>query len=82
MDKKNEAAEIIAELNEKHRDVLQPLVDRVNELSIAGDGDGIFFLHESLKVLTDAIVDLLRSRPIVSESQVARAGADIRKKLN
>ena len=83
MDKQNrEAAEIIAELNERHRDVLLPLVNRINELSVAGDGNGMFFFHESLKVLTDAIVDLLRSRPIVSESQVAQARGDIRKKLN
>ena len=83
MDKQNrEAAEIIAELNERHREVLLPLVNRINELSVAGDGNGMFFFHESLKVLTDAIVDLLRSRPIFTPEQIAKAGGDPKKCLS
>ncbi|HOD28554.1 MAG TPA: hypothetical protein PKH03_05015 [Syntrophales bacterium] len=80
--KNREANQIAAEFNDRHRDVLEPLIGRINELSAAGDGDGIYLLHEALQTVCGAIRDLLRSRPIVTEDQIAKAGGDPKKALN
>lgn len=82
MDKNREPEELIAELEARHHDVLAPVIERINELTIAGDGDGIWYLYTSLVSMAGAIQNLVRSRPIVSESQVAQAGEDLKKKLN
>jgi len=83
MDKQNrEAAEIVAELEARHRDVLEPVIQRINELTISGDGDGIWYLYTSLVSVIGCIQDLVKSRPVVSESQVVKAGGDPKKALN
>ena len=82
MDKNREAAEIVAELEARHRDVLEPVIQRINELTISGDGDGIWYLYTSLVSMAGAIQNLVRSRPIVTQEQIAQAGGDVKKVLN
>jgi hypothetical protein len=83
MDKQNrEAAEIIAELEARHRDVLEPVIQRVNDLTVQGDGDGIWYLYTSLVSVIGCIQDLVKSRPIVTQEQIAQAGGDVKKVLN
>ena len=82
MDKNREPEELIAELEARHHDVLAPVIERINELTIAGDGDGIWYLYTSLVSMAGCIQDLVRSRPIVTESQIAKAGGDPKKCLS
>jgi len=82
MDKNREAAEIVAELEARHRDVLEPVIQRINELTISGDGDGIWYLYTSLVSMAGAIQNLVRSRPIVTPEQLARSGGDPKKCLS
>ena len=83
MDKQNrEAAEIIAELEARHRDVLEPVIQRINELTISGDGDGIWYLYTSLVSVIGCIQDLVKSRPVLTTEQIAMAGGDPKKCLS
>lgn len=60
-----EAAEVVLELNEKHHDVLVPVLQRINECTLRHDGDGIFFLHQSLLTMADAIKEMLTKGTIM-----------------
>ena len=83
MDKKNrEAEEIVAEMESRHREVMEPVIERINELQASGDGDGIWYLYTSLVSVIGCIQHLVKSRPVVSESQVVKAGGDPKKALN
>lgn len=60
-----EAAEVVLELHEKHKDILAPVLQRINECTLAHDGDSIFFLHESLVTMVDAIREMLAKGSIM-----------------
>jgi len=60
-----EAAEVVLELHEKHKDILAPVLQRINECTLRHDGDGIFFLHQSLITMADAIREMLAKGTIM-----------------
>ena len=83
MDKKNrEAEEIVAEMESRHRDVMEPVIERINELQASGDGDGIWYLYTTMVTLAGCIQDLVKSRPIFTPEQIAKAGGDPKKCLS
>ena len=63
---KNEAEEIVTELNERHKDVLQPVIQRINECYEQHDGDSMFYLLQALVSLTQSIHELLQRGEIIS----------------
>ena len=60
---------IVDELHEQHQDAIKPLIAAVNEASLRGDGNSLYYFSLALEQIQTAIVDLLRSRPIISEDQ-------------
>ena len=60
-----EAVEVVLNLHEKHHDVLDPVLQRINECTLAHDGDSIYFLYESLVTMADAIKEMLAKGTIM-----------------
>jgi len=60
-----EAEKKIEVLAEKHSDVVMPVINRINELTRAGDADGLLYIHEAAAQLALAIEELLAKGKII-----------------
>ena len=69
IDEKGEFQELIFNLHERHRDVTEPFVRRLCDLCHEGDGDGVFYLLQSLETLHKMCVEMIRSKETVSKEE-------------
>ncbi|MCX5839410.1 MAG: hypothetical protein NTW71_12990 [Deltaproteobacteria bacterium] len=60
-----EAAEIVVELEARHRDVIDPVIARINETYANHDGDSIFYLYQALVTMSQTINNMLRSGHVI-----------------
>ena len=72
-----DAEEIFSKLYEKNRDVLEPLIERVNQCTVQHDGDQVFFIYQNLVTIAEAIRDMLKAGTILPA-----AGPETRSKMN
>ena len=72
-----EAEKFLAALYEKHRDVIDPLIERVNRCTVRHDGDGIFYLHQTLVEMARAIREMIQAGTVIPA-----AGPETRSRMN
>ena len=60
-----DAEEIFSKLYEKNRDVLDPLIERVNQCTLQHDGDSVFFIQKNLVTIAEAIRDMLKAGTVI-----------------
>ena len=72
-----DAEEIFSKLYEKNRDVLDPLIERVNQCTLQHDGDSVFFIQKNLVTIAEAIRDMLKAGTVIPA-----AGPEARSKMN
>ena len=72
-----EAEQVFAELYEKHRDVIDPIIQRLNEITLNHDGNSLYFLHQTLVEMARAIREMLQAGTVIPA-----AGPEARTKMN
>jgi hypothetical protein len=64
---KHEFKDIVFQLHEQHKDVTGPFAKRLVDLYHVGDGDGLFYLVQSMQALLVMARELLQLKPFVAK---------------
>ncbi len=65
------AEKLVSEMFERHGDVIEPLVGRLNEAVRTHDGDSLWFLYENLHGLAQGIREMLSQGKVVPRESIS-----------
>lgn len=65
-----EAEKLVDEMFQRHGDVINPLVDRLNEAVKTHDGDSLWFLYQNLHGLAQGIREMLSAGKVVPRESI------------
>ena len=70
-DEQVEAERLVDEMFQRHGDVINPLVDRLNEAVKTHDGDTLWFLYQNLNGLAQGIREMLSQGKVVPRESIS-----------
>lgn len=65
-----EAEKLVDEMFQRHGDVINPLVGRLNEAVRTHDGDSLWFLYENLHGLAQGIREMLSAGKVIPREKI------------
>lgn len=65
-----EAEKLVDEMFQRHGDVINPLVDRLNEAVRLHDGDSLWFLWQNLHGLAQGIREMLSQGKVIPREKI------------
>jgi len=69
-DEQVEAERLVDEMFQRHGDVINPLVDRLNEAVKTHDGDSLWFLYQNLHGLAQGIREMLSQGKVIPREKI------------
>ena len=72
-----EAEQLFAALYEKHKDILDPIIRRINDCTISHSGDDVFYIYQFLIQTAQAIKEMIQAGTVIPST-----GPEARSKMN